>query len=89
MVIDRWEAKLEDSGLRLGLVGNICLTFLFVPVTRGSSVLQVFGLTSEASVKYHIWLGHIVMTLFSAHGICYIIYWASTHQLSEVIYDSL
>ncbi|MCE5167225.1 hypothetical protein HAX54_043284, partial [Datura stramonium] len=44
-----WEAKLEDSGLRLGLVGNICLTFLFVPVTRGSSVLQVFGLTSEAS----------------------------------------
>ncbi|WMV11471.1 hypothetical protein MTR67_004856 [Solanum verrucosum] len=80
-----WEAKLEDSGLRLGLVGNICLTFLFVPVTRGSSVLQVFGLTSEASVKYHIWLGHIVMTLFSAHGICYIIYWAATHQLSEML----
>ncbi|KAK6804569.1 hypothetical protein RDI58_002353 [Solanum bulbocastanum] len=80
-----WEAKLEDSGLRLGLVGNICLTFLFVPVTRGSSVLQVFGLTSEASVKYHIWLGHIVMTLFSAHGICYIIYWAATHQLFEML----
>ncbi|KAH0726496.1 hypothetical protein KY284_002361 [Solanum tuberosum] len=80
-----WEAKLEDSGLRLGLVGNICLTFLFVPVTRGSSVLQVFGLTSEASVKYHIWLGHIVMTLFSGHGICYIIYWAATHQLSEML----
>ncbi|OIT08055.1 PREDICTED: ferric reduction oxidase 2 [Nicotiana attenuata] len=78
-----WEAKLEDSALRLGLVGNIALTFLFVPVTRGSSVLQVFGLTSEASVKYHIWLGHIVMTLFSAHGICYIIYWAATHQLSS------
>ncbi|XP_016486956.2 ferric reduction oxidase 2 [Nicotiana tabacum] len=80
-----WEAKLEDSALRLGLVGNIALTFLFVPVTRGSSVLQVFGLTSEASVKYHIWLGHIVMTLFSAHGICYIIYWAATHQLSEML----
>ncbi|XP_009609066.1 ferric reduction oxidase 2-like [Nicotiana tomentosiformis] len=80
-----WEAKLENSGLRLGLVGNIALTFLFVPVTRGSSVLQVFGLTSEASVKYHIWLGHIVMTLFSAHGICYIIYWAATHQLSEML----
>nr|XP_025884792.1 ferric reduction oxidase 3, mitochondrial-like [Solanum lycopersicum] len=25
------------------------------------------------------------MTLFSAHGICYIIYWASTHQLSEML----
>ncbi|KAK4738813.1 hypothetical protein R3W88_002510 [Solanum pinnatisectum] len=80
-----WEGKLEYSGLMLGLVGNIAFTFLFVPVTRGSSVLQVFGLTSEASVKYHIWIGHIVMTLFSAHGICYIIYWAATHQLSEIV----
>ncbi|CAN4108988.1 unnamed protein product [Withania somnifera] len=80
-----WEGKLEYSGLIFGLVGNIGLTFLFVPITRGSSVLQVFGLTSEASVKYHIWLGHIVMTLFSAHGICYIIYWAATHQLSEML----
>ncbi|XP_016480821.2 ferric reduction oxidase 2-like [Nicotiana tabacum] len=80
-----WEVKLEEAGLMLGLVGNVVLTFLFVPVTRGSSVLQLFGLTSEASVKYHIWLGHIVMTLFSAHGICYIIYWAVTHQLSEML----
>ncbi|GFZ16923.1 ferric reduction oxidase 2 [Actinidia rufa] len=79
-----WEAKLDSAALRLGLVGNLCLAFLFFPVTRGSSVLPLFGLTSEASVKYHIWLGHIVMTLFTAHGLCYIIYWAVTHQLLEV-----
>ncbi|KAL2511346.1 Ferric reduction oxidase 2 [Abeliophyllum distichum] len=80
-----WEMKLETAALRLGLIGNICLCFLFFPVTRGSSVLQLFGLTSEASVKYHIWLGHIVMTLFTAHGLCYIIYWAVTHNLSEIL----
>ncbi|KAG8391862.1 hypothetical protein BUALT_Bualt01G0231100 [Buddleja alternifolia] len=80
-----WEAKLDTAALRLGLVGNIALTFLFFPVTRGSSVLPLFGLTSEASVKYHIWLGHIVMTLFTAHGLCYIIFWAVTHELSEVL----
>ncbi|GFS38806.1 ferric reduction oxidase 2 [Actinidia rufa] len=80
-----WEAKLDSAALRLGLVGNICLAFLFFPVTRGSSILPLFGLTSEASVKYHIWLGHIVMTLFTAHGLCYIIYWAVTHQLSEML----
>ncbi|KAA8516078.1 hypothetical protein F0562_019257 [Nyssa sinensis] len=80
-----WETKLDSAALRLGLVGNICLAFLFFPVTRGSSVLPLFGLTSEASIKYHIWLGNVVMTLFTAHGVCYIIYWAATHQLSEML----
>ncbi|XVF50865.1 hypothetical protein PTKIN_Ptkin04bG0138000 [Pterospermum kingtungense] len=80
-----WEAKLEMSGLTLGLVGNICLAFLFFPVTRGSSVLRLIGLTSEASIKYHIWLGHIAMTIFTAHGLCYLIFWAKTDQMSEVL----
>ncbi|KAK7274359.1 hypothetical protein RIF29_15444 [Crotalaria pallida] len=79
-----WEEKLESVALRFGQIGNICLSFLFFPVARGSSVLPLFGLTSESSIKYHIWLGHIVMTLFTSHGICYIIYWAVTNQLSQV-----
>ncbi|KAI8564867.1 hypothetical protein RHMOL_Rhmol03G0216100 [Rhododendron molle] len=78
-----WEAKLESAGLMLGLLGNICLAFLFFPVTRSSSVMRVIGLTSESGVKYHIWLGHITMTLFTAHGFSYIIFWASTNQISE------
>lgn len=85
----RWEAKLESSALMLGLVGNICLAFLFFPISRGSSVLQIIGLTSEASVKYHIWLGHIVMTLFTAHGLGYILFWAKTRQISKVNYGIL
>ncbi|KAL3622150.1 hypothetical protein CASFOL_033561 [Castilleja foliolosa] len=80
-----WQVKLETAALRLGLVGNIALSFLFYPVTRGSSVLPLFGLTSEASIKYHIWLGHIVMTIFTAHGLCYITFWATTHELSEML----
>ncbi|XP_058179308.1 ferric reduction oxidase 2-like [Rhododendron vialii] len=80
-----WESKLDSAALRLGLVGNICLAFLFFPVTRCSSVLPLFGLTSEASVKYHIWIGHIAMTLFTAHGVCYVIYWVVTHQISQMV----
>ncbi|TYI63951.1 hypothetical protein E1A91_D09G051600v1 [Gossypium mustelinum] len=80
-----WEAKLEMSGLTLGLVGNICLAFLFFPVTRGSSVLRLIGLSSEASIKYHIWVGHIAMTIFTAHGLCYLVFWAKTEQLSQVL----
>ena len=69
----------------LGITGNICLTLLFFPVARGSSVLPLFGLTSESTIKYHIWLGHLVMVLFTAHGVCYIIYWIVTNQASEVL----
>nr|GEW50954.1 ferric reduction oxidase 2-like [Tanacetum cinerariifolium] len=80
-----WESKLDSVALRFGLIGNLCLAFLFFPVTRGSSILSLFGLTSEASIKYHIWLGHIVMTLFSSHGVCYILYWIATNQTSEML----
>ncbi|PSS04373.1 Ferric reduction oxidase [Actinidia chinensis var. chinensis] len=80
-----WETKLDRIGLVLGLVGNICLAFLFFPVTRGSSLLPLFGLNSEASIKYHIWLGHITMLLFTAHGASYIIYWVVTHRFSELV----
>jgi len=82
----RWQAKLESAALRLGLIGNICLAFLFLPVARGSSLLPAMGLTSESSIKYHIWLGHMVMALFTVHGLCYIIYWASMHEISQVLF---
>ncbi|KAB1220124.1 Ferric reduction oxidase 4 [Morella rubra] len=78
-----WQAKFRSVSLRLGYVGNICWAFLFFPVTRGSSILPLVRLTSESSIKYHIWLGHLSMVLFSAHTIGFIIYWAMTHQMAQ------
>ncbi|KAG8483063.1 hypothetical protein CXB51_021935 [Gossypium anomalum] len=80
-----WEAKLRSVSLRLGYVGNICWAFVFFPVTRGSSVLPLIGLTSESSIKYHIWLGHLSNILFAAHTIGFIIYWAITNQMAEMV----
>ncbi|KAG4119690.1 hypothetical protein ERO13_D11G095600v2 [Gossypium hirsutum] len=80
-----WEMKLFEVALWIGLTGNVCLAFLFYPVTRGSSVLPLLGLTSEGSIKYHIWLGHMTMVLFTIHGICYIIDWAVTGNISEML----
>ncbi|XP_012489994.1 ferric reduction oxidase 2 isoform X1 [Gossypium raimondii] len=80
-----WEMKLFDVALWIGLTGNVCLAFLFYPVARGSSVLPLLGLTSEGSIKYHIWLGHMTMVLFTIHGICYIIDWAVTGNISEML----
>ncbi|GKU88055.1 hypothetical protein SLEP1_g2364 [Rubroshorea leprosula] len=79
-----WVEKLKITALYLGVVGNICLAFLFFPVARGSSVLPLLGLTSEGSIKYHIWLGHMVMAIFTAHGFGFILAWSIDHQFSEV-----
>ncbi|KAK3037219.1 hypothetical protein RJ639_030112, partial [Escallonia herrerae] len=80
-----WQAKFRSVSLRLGYIGNICWAFLFFPVTRGSSLLPLVGLTSESSIKYHIWLGHLSMILFSAHSIGFIIYWAMTNQMTLML----
>ncbi|XP_017972911.1 PREDICTED: ferric reduction oxidase 4 [Theobroma cacao] len=80
-----WQAKFRSVSLRLGYIGNICWAFLFFPVTRASSLLPLVGLTSESSIKYHIWLGHVSNILFVAHTIGFIIYWAMTDQMAEMI----
>ncbi|KAG4940240.1 hypothetical protein JHK87_044111 [Glycine soja] len=80
-----WEEKLDRVAKRLGVVGNICLAFMFFPVARGSSVLPLLDLTSESCIKYHIWLGNIAMTLFTSHGLCYIILWAVTDHTSNML----
>lgn len=66
------------------MTGNLCLTFLFYPVARGSSILPMLGLTSESSIKYHIWIGNLAVALFTAHGSTYFLYWIITNRLSEV-----
>ncbi|KAL4595077.1 hypothetical protein ACB092_12G065800 [Castanea dentata] len=81
----RWQTRLRSVSFILGYVGNICWAFLFFPVSRGSSILPLAGLTSESSIKYHIWLGHLSMILFAAHTIGFIIYWGTTHQMAEML----
>uniref|UniRef100_A0A803PQ98 ferric-chelate reductase (NADH) n=1 Tax=Cannabis sativa TaxID=3483 RepID=A0A803PQ98_CANSA len=80
-----WQAKFRSVSLRLGYIGNICWAFLFFPVTRGSSLLPLVGLTSESSIKYHIWLGHLSTVLFAAHTVGFFIYWIMANQMVEAL----
>lgn len=80
-----WQTKLDRVAIVTGVTGNLCLSFLFYPVTRGSSILPMLGLTSEASIKYHIWLGNMAMGLFTTHGFLYLVYWTLTSRLSEML----
>ncbi|XP_039146861.1 ferric reduction oxidase 2-like, partial [Dioscorea cayenensis subsp. rotundata] len=80
-----WMVKLGDVSYWSGFVGHIAAAFLFFPVARMSSLLPLIGLSSEASIKYHVWIGHIVMLLFSAHGFGFIIVWAATGTLYKLL----
>ncbi|CAI9274041.1 unnamed protein product [Lactuca saligna] len=85
VVQKEWLTKFRSVSLRVGYIGNITWAFLFFPVTRGSSILRLVGLTSESSVRYHIWLGHLSMVLFTAHSVGFIIYWAFTHEMALML----
>eukprot|EP00252_Welwitschia_mirabilis_P001020 TRINITY_DN10_c0_g1_i2.p1 TRINITY_DN10_c0_g1~~TRINITY_DN10_c0_g1_i2.p1 ORF type:complete len:679 (-),score=78.75 TRINITY_DN10_c0_g1_i2:333-2369(-) len=74
---------LELIGLRLGIVGQFCLGFLFFPVARGSILLRLMNIPFEHATKYHVWLGHVTMGLFTAHGLCYIVAWGRGGKLAE------
>ncbi|KAL5993186.1 hypothetical protein ACLOJK_014109 [Asimina triloba] len=67
---------LEYTGVRLGSIGLYCSAFLFLPIARGSFLLRLIGIPFEHATRYHIWLGHVVMALFTLHSACYIFSWA-------------
>lgn len=75
MYVFRWGRKVKLVGVRLGFIGIICLNLLFLPVSRGSVLFRSIDIPFEHATKYHVWLGHFVMTLFTLHGLFFIIPW--------------
>lgn len=78
---------LELSGLRFGLIGLFCLAFLFLPIARGSVLLRLVDIPFEHATKYHVWLGHLTMLLFTLHGLFYVIAWAMDGRLLQEILE--
>ncbi|KAL7001870.1 Ferric reduction oxidase 7, chloroplastic, variant 2 [Sarracenia purpurea var. burkii] len=72
---------LELTGLRFGLIGLFCLAFLFLPISRGSILLRLIDIPFEHATRYHVWLGHLTMLIFTLHGLFYIIAWAVQGRL--------
>ncbi|KAI3770748.1 hypothetical protein L6452_01891 [Arctium lappa] len=76
---------LELTGLRFGYIGLICLAFLFLPVARGSLLLRLIDIPFEHATRYHVWLGHLTMLLFTLHGLFYVIAWAIEGRLIQEV----
>ncbi|KAF3780687.1 Ferric reduction oxidase 4, partial [Nymphaea thermarum] len=74
--VTRKQAEIDTSGV-------LCTALLFIPVSRGSAILKVAGLSFKESIRYHIWLGHTAMAVFTIHGLLYVIIWASNNNLHE------
>ncbi|XP_071731267.1 ferric reduction oxidase 7, chloroplastic-like isoform X2 [Rutidosis leptorrhynchoides] len=74
-------AMLKRTGLRFGSVGLICIVFMFLPVARGSILLRLTNIPFELATRYHIWLGHLTLTLFTLHGLCYVYAWILEDRL--------
>jgi len=76
---------LDVIGARLGAVGLFCMLFLFLPVARGSVLLRLIDIPFEHATRYHVWLGHLTMALFTLHGLCYVISWSMEGRLREEV----
>ncbi|XP_051135277.1 ferric reduction oxidase 6-like [Andrographis paniculata] len=74
---------MELTGLRLGTIGIFCLAFLFLPIARGSMLLRLVDIPFEHATRYHVWLGHLTMALFTLHGLFYMIPWAIERRLTR------
>ena len=76
---------LERTGAKLGLIGLFCLVLLFLPISRGSLLLRLIDIPFEHATRYHVWLGHLTMAVFTIHGLLHAIAWALKGNLmSEV-----
>ncbi|XP_031476001.1 ferric reduction oxidase 7, chloroplastic-like [Nymphaea colorata] len=67
---------LDLVGLHFGSIGLFCTAFLFLPISRGSILLRLIDIPFEHATRYHVWLGHVTMILFTLHGLCYVISWS-------------
>ncbi|XP_028086652.1 ferric reduction oxidase 7, chloroplastic-like [Camellia sinensis] len=58
-----------------GLTALSCLAFLFLPIARGSILLRLINIPFEHAVRYHIWLGNLIMFILTLHGLTYFAEW--------------
>ncbi|MED6133189.1 hypothetical protein PIB30_026260 [Stylosanthes scabra] len=72
---------LEILGLRFGGIGLMIMAFLFLPISRGSVLLRYIDIPFEHATRYHVWLGHLTMALFTIHGLLYCVAWSMDGRL--------
>ncbi|GLI65959.1 hypothetical protein VaNZ11_009641 [Volvox africanus] len=65
-----------------GMVGNFDLLMLFFPLPRCNFLHWLLQSDFPRMVKYHRWLGHGTLMMYSLHGIIYMALWTKDGTLS-------
>ncbi|GLT66384.1 hypothetical protein SLA2020_387510 [Shorea laevis] len=76
---------MEFCSAAVARIGMFCWAFLWLPIARGSLLLQLLGIPFEHACRYHVWLGHLTMFIFTLHGLLFIIAWSIDGVLLEQI----
>ncbi|GLC43534.1 hypothetical protein PLESTM_001483800 [Pleodorina starrii] len=65
-----------------GFVGNLDLLLLFFPLPRCNFLHWLLNSDFPAMVKYHRWLGHGTLLMYSLHGVIYMAIWKADGTFS-------
>ncbi|KAL0335344.1 UNVERIFIED_CONTAM: Ferric reduction oxidase 7, chloroplastic [Sesamum radiatum] len=60
--------------------------FLFLPL-QGDHSSPPYRYPLEHATRYHVWLGHLTMMLFTLHGLFYVIGWGIEGRLARELMD--
>ncbi|XP_050222371.1 ferric reduction oxidase 8, mitochondrial isoform X2 [Mercurialis annua] len=83
--LNLWQVKYLRVATRFGLLAEVCLALLLLPILRGLALFQLLGIQFEASVRYHVWLGTSMIFLATLHGGSTLFIWAVSHQIQDEI----
>uniref|UniRef100_A0A2N9GV73 FAD-binding FR-type domain-containing protein n=1 Tax=Fagus sylvatica TaxID=28930 RepID=A0A2N9GV73_FAGSY len=84
--LNRWQLKYLRVATRCGLLSEVCLAFLLLPILRGLAIFRLFGIQFEASVRYHIWFGTAMLTFATFHGVSTLFIWGVSHHIQDEIW---
>lgn len=84
--LNMWQYKTFRIATRFGLLAEACLGLLLFPIMRAMTVFRLFGIQFEASVRYHIWLGTMMLSFSTLHGVGTLFIWGIKHQIQDEIW---
>ncbi|KAH8492984.1 hypothetical protein H0E87_022299 [Populus deltoides] len=81
--LDLWQIKYLRVATRFGLLAEVCLALLLLPVLRGLAIFQLIGIQFEASVRYHILLGDVNDIFSTIHGASTLFIWGVSRHIQD------
>ncbi|KAF6137091.1 hypothetical protein GIB67_030855 [Kingdonia uniflora] len=84
--LNDWQFKFSRFGTRFGLLAEVCLALLLLPVLRGMALFRLIGIQFEASVRYHVFLGTCMIFFATLHGSATFFIWGIKQQLQTEIW---